>query len=919
VADPPTGTVTFLFTDIEGSTKLWEDNAPAMQAALAHHDELLRWVVEERGGYVFKTVGDAFCCTFPTAPEALEAALEIQRKLFSSEWEQIGTLRVRMALHTGAAQERGGDYFGPPVNRVARLLSAAHGGQILLSLATQELVRDQLPAGTSLRDLGEHRLKDLFRPERIFQISAPDLPSEFPPLMTLDAYRTNLPFQPTPLVGREREVGEIVDRVRSEEVRLLTLTGPGGTGKTRLALQAGADLLEGFDDGVFFIDLATITDPAQVPSAIAGPLGLKESAEQPLLETLKSHLQEKHLLLILDNFEQVLDGAPIVAELLATCDKLKVLATSRIPLRLYGEQEYPVPPLAAPDPRVLPPLKALTQYGAVRLFVERARAIKPEFAVTNESAPAVAEICARLDGLPLAIELAAARVRVLPPQKMLQRLGDRLKLLRGGARDLPTRQQTLRGTIDWSHDLLNEEEKALFARLSVFAGGRTLEAIEEICDSEGDLDALEGVESFVEKSLLRQGEESNGAPRFVMLETVHEYAREKLQESGEAEGVKKRHAEYFLALAEEGESSLRGPEAATWLERLEAEHDNLRAALSWSLAQEEEVELGLRLAGALWRFWYLRGYYSEGRRWLENALAVDGRSSAARLKALKAVGWLADDQGDIDRAVEAAEEGLRLSAEAETQKGAAAPFLRILGSAAYVRRDYERATQLFEESLALSHEVGDEHGVASSLHQLGNVLSDKGDYQRAKAFYEEGLIQFRRLGNTAALARYLVSMGSEFLLQGDHERGARLNEEATELYRRLGSKGGLQYALDNLGWAALMCGDYERAKGLYEESLTLCKEQGDKLVASESLEGLACAAGVEEEVERAARLFGAGEALRQTVGYQHTSRDRALREPYLTAARSRMQEAAWARVWAEGLAMTFDEAVSYALEEAREA
>jgi tetratricopeptide (TPR) repeat protein len=397
-----------------------------------------------------------------------------------------------------------------------------------------------------------------------------------------------------------------------------------------------------------------------------------------------------------------------------------------------------------------------------------------------------------------------------------------------------------------------------------------------------------------------------------MLETVHEYAREKLQESGEAEEVKKRHAEYFLALAEEGDSGMRGPEAATWLERLEVEHDNLRAALSWALAQEK-VELGLRLAGALWRFWHLRGYYSEGRRWLENALAKDGRSSAARLKALKAVGWLADDQGDIDRAVAAAEEGLRLSAEAEIQKSAAAPFLRILGSAAYVRRDYERATQLFEESLAFSQEVGDEKGVASSLHQLGNVLSDKGDFQRAKAFYEQGLVQFRGLGDTAALARYLVSMGAEFLLQGDHERGARLNEEATELYRRLGSKGGLQYALDNLGWAALMCGDYERAKGLHEESLALCIEQGDKLVASESLEGLACAAGVEGEVERAARLFGAGEALRQTVGYQHTPRERALREPYLTAARSQMQEAAWARAWEEGRAMTLDEAVSYAL------
>jgi predicted ATPase len=396
---------------------------------------------------------------------------------------------------------------------------------VLLSAAAQEMVRDQLPAEAALMDLGERRLKDLFRPERVFQLNASGLPSEFPPLRTLESHPNNLPLQPTPLVGREREVEEVVERLRSEEVRLLTLAGAGGVGKTRLALQAAADLLDEFDDGVFFVSLATITDPALVPSAIAGSLGVKERAHQPLIEGLKNDLHQKHLLLVLDNCEQVPEGAPVVGELIAACSKLKILATSRIPLRLYGEQEYPVPPLALPDPRVLPPLRVLTQYEAVKLFVERARAVKPEFEVTNDSAPAVAEICARLDGLPLAIELAAARVRVLPPQKMLQRLSNRLKLLKGGPRDLPTRQQTVRGTIDWSYDLLEEDEKTLFGRLSAFAGGRTLEAIEEICDPEGDLvDVLEGVESLLEKSLLRQEEGVGGEPRFLMLETVHEYA-----------------------------------------------------------------------------------------------------------------------------------------------------------------------------------------------------------------------------------------------------------------------------------------------------------------------------------------------------------------------------------------------------------
>lgn len=515
MAGPPTGTVTFLFTDIEGSTKMWEGSPEAMRVALVRHDEILREATETRGGYIFKTVGDAFCTVFPTAQDALEAALTAQRVLISEEWsEEIGSLRVRMALHTGAAEERDGDYFGPPLNRVARLLSAGHGGQILLSLAAQELVRDQLPEEMALRDLGERRLKDLFRPERVFQLTAPDLPFGFPPLRTLEGRPNNLPLQPTPLVGRKREVAEVTQRLLASKTRLLTLTGPGGTGKTRLALQAAADLLEEFEDGTFFVSLAALTDPQVVTSAIAAPLGVVEAADRPLEEGIKEYLRERKLLLLLDNFEQVLEGARLVGQLLAACPDLKVLATSRIPLGLYGEREYPVPPLSLPDPERLPSLERLTQYEAVGLFIERAQDARPDFSVTNENAPAVVEICSRLDGLPLAIELAAARIKVLTPHKMLDRLSDRLKLLARGARDLPERQRTLRATMEWSHALLAEGEKMLFARLSVFAGGRTLEAIEAICDAEGDLpvDVLDGVESLVDKSLLRE-EEGPGESR----------------------------------------------------------------------------------------------------------------------------------------------------------------------------------------------------------------------------------------------------------------------------------------------------------------------------------------------------------------------------------------------------------------------
>jgi hypothetical protein len=425
----------------------------------------------ERSGYVFKTVGDAFCCAFPTAPDALEAALETQRRVLSSELEESGPLRVRMALHTGAAEERDGDYFGPPVNRVARLLSAAHGGQVLLSLPAQELVRDQLPAGTSLRDLGEHRLRDLFRPERVFQLLAPELPVEFPPLRTLDAYRNNLPLQPTPLIGREKEIAEVCARLSHPEVRLLTLTGAGGAGKARLSLQAAAEFTQEFEDGVYFVSLAAIRDPQLVVPAMAATLGVKEAGGQPLLESLEDYLGEKRMLLLVDNFEQILEAAPVVTELLSTAPNLKVLATSRIPLRLYGEQEYSVPPLALPDPERLPSVERLTHYEAARLFVERAQAAKADFSVTNDNAPAVAEICHRLDGLPLAIELAAARIKLLSPQKMLERLGNRLKLLTGGARDLPERQRTLRSTIEWSYGLLGGREGALRQTLCIC--GRT--------------------------------------------------------------------------------------------------------------------------------------------------------------------------------------------------------------------------------------------------------------------------------------------------------------------------------------------------------------------------------------------------------------------------------------------------------------
>jgi predicted ATPase/class 3 adenylate cyclase len=912
VSRPPTGTVTFLFTDIEGSTKLWEQDASAMQKALARHDEILRDAIEERGGYVFKTVGDAFCAAFPTAPEALEAALEAQRTLLSEKWGETGPLRVRMALHMGVAEERDGDYFGPPLNRVARLLSAGHGSQVLLSAAAQELVRDQLLAEASLMDLGERRLKDLFRPERVFQLVAAGLPSEFPPLRTLEGRPNNLPSQPTPLVGRERQIEEVAERLRGEEMRLLTLTGPGGTGKTRLALQAAADLLEEFEDGVFFVALATITDPQLLPSTIAAPLGVKESPEQPLIESLKGYLRQKVLLLVLDNFEQVLEGAPLVGELVAACPKLKILATSRIPLRLYGEQEYMVPPLALPDPSVLPPVEVLTQYEAVRLFVERARAVKADFEVTNDNAPAVAEICARLDGLPLAIELAGARIRILPPQKMLERLSDRLKLLKGGARDLPARQQTLRGAIDWSHDLLAEDEKTLFGRLSVFSGGRTLEAIEEICDPEGDLDALEGVESLVEKSLLRQEEEPGGEPRFVMLETVHEYAREKLEESGEAEGIKRAHAEYFLALAEEAEPELKGSDQLEWLERLEVEHDNMRAALAWALESKEE-ELALRLAGALWWFWHLHGHANEGLGWLERLLRGEG-SRAAMARVLHGAGWMAEGQGDYVRAMSLYEEGLALFREAGDDANVAVVAIN-MGYAAMTQGDHGRALELIEEGLGLGRRLGDERISAWALHHLGVLATERQDHGRARAYLEEALPLARKVGDPYVVSSCLLDLGATYMYVGDDEAANKLGEKALALQRQLGDKEGRAENLCNLALVAMNRGHYERARTLLEDSLALSRELDHKLYIADALNAAGRIAGERGEALRSARLCGAADALREAIRAPLPPAKHAVVRPYLNAARSQLGEAAWEEAHVEGQSMTLEEAVSYALEE----
>jgi predicted ATPase/DNA-binding CsgD family transcriptional regulator len=729
----------------------------------------------------------------------------------------------------------------------------------------------------------------------------------------------NLPAQRSSFVGREREMLEV--RQALAMTRLLTLTGAGGSGKTRLALEAARDLIEAYPDGVWLVELAPLSEGGLVPKAVAEALKVPERPQEPLVDTLADVLRDRQLLLVVDNCEHLIEAAArLVDVLLDSCPRMRILATSREALGVEGEARWLVPPLSAPEPQEgTPSSEQLEAYESVRLFVERARGRVPNFSLSPENAPAVAEICGRLEGIPLALELAAARVGTLSLEQIAARLEGSLELLTHGGRTSVPRQRTLMGALEWSYNLLSADEKELFGRLSVFAGGWTLEASEAVGAGGGveEGEVLDLLWGLVEKSLVIVRGSAPGGARYRLLEPVRQYALDKLEQSDEAEEARRWHAEFFLGLAEETETEMRGPEQATWLDSLEAEHDNLRAALSWAL-ERGEPELGLHLAVAFWWFWEARGYFDEGRRWLEQALAKGSRASSARAKALDGVGHLALNLGNVDRAVAAAEEGLKLRAQVELEASVAASLLRILGIKAEIRGDYERAIELARESLALGREAEDRLTVVWSLLNLGRVSSAQGDHERAAQLYEEGLALCRESGYTTPLPDFLSSLGYEFMLQGDQERATTLIEEATALVRRQGQRrrpgGPVKGPLVKLGWAALLLGDRERAKTWYEEHLRLSQELGNKLIATESLEGLACTVGTKGEAERAARLFGAAQALREAVGYRQPPGERAVQEPYLVAARSRVGQT-WEAALAVGRAMGLEQAIDYALSE----
>lgn len=860
----PAGTVTFLFTDIVGSTRLWEQHPDAMRTVLARHDALVRRSIEANGGYVFKTSGDSFHAAFARPDQALAAALTAQTALHAQPWAlpEGESLQVRLALHTGEAERRDGDYFGVPLSRAARLLAAAHGGQTLISQALAALADGALGPDVTLRSLGRHRLKDLTQPEEIFQLTHPALPSSFPPLRSLESFTHNLPSQLSSFIGREQEI-EAARRMLGG-MRLLTLTGTGGAGKTRLALQVAAELIEDFPDGVWLVELAPLRDPHLLPQTVAAVLGLgEEGGDRTLAQTLADALRRKSLLVVWDNCEHLVDACAHLAErLLRVCPGLRLLATSREALDIGGEAVLPLPPLSLPPDVQAATLESVADCDSVRLFVDRATAAQPAFHLGAGNVAAVAQICARLDGIPLLLELAAARVRVLTPEQIAERLGDLFRLLSGGSRTAPPHQQTLRALLDWSHDLLPPAEKALLRRLSVFVGGWPLEAAEAVCTG-GEVEeeeVLDQLARLVAKSLAVAETPDEGRVRYRLLESLRAYARERLTDAGEAAALSARHRDWFLTLAEEAEPNLSGPEQAVWLNRLERDHDNLRAALAFSQDTEGGVETGLRLAGALWKFWWMRGYFSEGRGFLERALKMsEGEETSARAKALSGAGILAEAQGD-----------------------------------------YAVAVLHYQQCLSVSRTLGDNTSIAQALNNLGKAASSQSEWESARNYYAQGLALYRSLGDEGRIAILLMNIGIMANHQQEYAQARTLYQESLAIFRKRQDLGPLTAVLLNLGDLACNQKDYALARLYLSEALQVAEKVGEKESIALILTTFGYTVWPQGQYEQAAKLFGAASRLRGSISLSLSPLNQAAFEENVAIVRAALGEDQFQTAWKEG-------------------
>ena len=855
---------TILFTDIEGSSRLWEREPERMAAALAGHDRLLRAEVAKRGGNVVKSTGDGMLATFRDPHGALAAVVGLQLALRDAGATAGLPLRVRAGLHAGVVEDRDGDSFGNAVNRAARVTTAAHGGQVLATQAVAELVRDGLPDGIRLRDLGTVRLRDLLTPERVYQVDHDDLPRDFPALRTLESIPNNLPQQLTSFVGREAELAAVKDALSG--TRLLTLFGIGGVGKTRLSLQVAADVVASYPDGVWFVELAPIGDARLVPQVVASALGVREDAGRPVLDALLQHVRDRTLLIVLDNCEHVIDAcATLVHQLLQAAPGVRIVASSRERFNIAGEAVHAVPPLAIPSSGTAPSPADAAASEAVQLFVERARSILPAFALTDRNLPAVVEICRRLDGIPLALELAAARLRALPVEEIAARVDDRFRLLASGDRTALPRQKTLRALIDWSHDLLSEPERVLFRRLAVFAGGFTLDAVESVARdgaiAEGDvLDLLAGL---VDKSLVTLDAD---AGRYGMLETVRQYAMEKLDASGEGAAVRERHLDYYLSLIEKGDAGLPPDEESRWLERVDRARENVLAAHAWSLHAPDAGERSYRLVFAMRHHWFARGQLDLGHRLSLDTVANGPRepAGAERGRALWVAGQISALTARYAEAQSFLEESLRI-ARSQGDRAMEARVLNVLALALMGQGDSAGAARHCERTLEIAREMGDERRIVMASNALAQIRRREGDLDRAEALYRDAMTLSRKLGNREMECIVLLNLTMVAIQRGDPCGAVDPLREVIAFVAETKSPQAMQ--------------------SLFEVAAGLAASRG--------------------EWERAARLFGVAERHASETEYRRDPADEAFLSSWIAKTRAAMGDAAFTAAAAVGNAADY--------------
>jgi predicted ATPase/class 3 adenylate cyclase len=923
---PPTGTVTFLFTDIEGSTRLSQQYPDTMPALLARHNQILHQAIEAHNGFVFQIIGDSFSAAFHSAGDALCAALAAQRSLVQEPWSPA-PIKVRMGIHTGTAQADvvSGEirYSGyTTLALTQRIMAAGHGGQVLLSRTAHELTRDKLPEQAGLVDMGECTLKDILHPEQLYQLTAADLPSQFPPLKTLESFNHNLPTQLTSFIGREQEIDELKKLITDH--RMITLTGSGGAGKTRLALQMAADLLSLFSGGVWFVELAPLVDPALVVQTLLTVFKLREDPQghRTSLEILQDYLRSRTLLLILDNCEHLIEACAQVSErLLRACPKLKILASSREALGIPGEISYRVPSLRTPSPAELLNLEHPLEIDSIRLFVERGTTAKPDFHLTIENTLFVAQICSRLDGIPLAIELAAARVKVLSPEQIASRLDDRFRLLTGGARTALPRQQTLRAMIDWSYSLLSDPEKTVFRRLAVFTGGWTIEAAEFVCgEGRQGPDILDLMARLVDKSLVISEESSSGI-RYHRLETIRQYSRERFFETDEVETIRDRHLAYYVKLAEEIERGLQRPARKLWAQRSEADQENLQTAIEWGLNRDPESSL--RIAVSMIFGISFGGYSVRGFGWLRDRMSAMESTlpvlpPALRAKSLNAMAFVSFSVGQELNAYDYAEQSIAYYRQLEDKSGLAPALLAASLSLESVGK-LDQAETALKEALALAQSEENRFVISWVLNTLARVTARlHGDMQAAWDLTEEALRLSNDVEMTGLVADVYEMRGFLAAFSGRYEEARLWFEKAMDAFRDVGANFSVLLNKSNLAHLERQFGHHQQALERYRETIVGFRDIGQLGAVAHQLECFGFLAMAGDQNERALKLFAAAEALREKVDSPMTSEEQTYFDEQIKVLRQKIDARQFDRIWTTGRALTMEQALELALEEKTE-